>query len=668
MKDLRKTIRSVKLFTHLKNSGQLNPRTAKLLLATRTKKDPSAEITQINTVVELSKIFRSPFEISQITDGPILIAKSEKNKIIGMHEHECHVLISGQTGCGKSTLLRLILSQALARGIKIWLFVRADDMRNLLDIDRNVLVYKFDGKIKINPLNPGHFQIKDFINIFLDIFIQSQTLYDGTKNYLQEHINVLYEKFQSKGKIPSFIDLYEHLKSLKHTAFRRITAYRDSALNRLGGLVHSTIGKVFDCSIGYENQLLRQSCIFEIQNLTTEQQRFFINFMLTKLFWHRVKYPEENWFFVAVDDGNLVFDASLEKRADLGLPIIHHLLSTVRKSKINVFCCTQTPHQIGASIHSNSAIKIMFSHANGKDLEFLHKSMGIKEYEQKQFTYALEPRQIIVKNSNRYPLPVLGTVPEIPESRHIDNQEVEQNNKIILSRFPDIVPRCPVEKNLKPASENKNNQKTEKRSIISDQIKDFLMAVNLNQYKKTSTEIYKLAGLSAGTGSRIAKQCEQKNLIKIISSRLGRGNPKYPILLPDAYKILSIEEKKFYGKGSGHEHVLYQHLIQKHFSEYKPKIELNRGGKFIDVGFYLNEQLIAIEVACTSKNEIQNIIKDVRKARAEFVVVACKNKSVLEKVVQELTLEFVHKTKVILISELLKVEPEEFLEKLFHRG
>ena len=38
-------------------------------------------------------------------------------------------------------------------------------------------------------------------------------------------------------------------------------------------------------------------------------------------------------YFIGIDDANLIFDISFEKRPDLGLPIIHHLLTTVRKSR-----------------------------------------------------------------------------------------------------------------------------------------------------------------------------------------------------------------------------------------------------------------------------------------------------------------------------------------------
>jgi hypothetical protein len=67
---------------------------------------------------------------------------------------------------------------------------------------------------------------------------------------------------------------------------------------------------------------------------------------------------------------------------------------------------------LGASIHSNSFAKIMFSLSNGKDLEYMFQSMGIKDEEQKAYCYKLKPRETAVKYSARYQEPFIANVPE----------------------------------------------------------------------------------------------------------------------------------------------------------------------------------------------------------------------------------------------------------------
>ena len=55
----------------------------------------------------------------------------------------------------------------------------------------------------------------------------------------------------------------------------------------------------------------------------------------------------------------------------------------------------------------------MFSLSNGDDLEFMFRSMGIKDEEQKAYCYKLKPREIAVKFSSRYQSPFIANVPEV---------------------------------------------------------------------------------------------------------------------------------------------------------------------------------------------------------------------------------------------------------------
>jgi very-short-patch-repair endonuclease len=191
------------------------------------------------------------------------------------------------------------------------------------------------------------------------------------------------------------------------------------------------------------------------------------------------------------------------------------------------------------------------------------------------------------------------------------------------------------------------------------------MALINCQYSKTLTEIYKIAGFTPGTGSRIAGECVKKNLLKIIRIPFGKGKPSYPVLTPESYQILNVNEKKFSGRGAGYEHTLYQHLIAEYFSDYKPIIELNRNNHFIDVVIETNEKLICIEVAMTSVHERENIEKDFLLAKADSVIIACINDKVqkeIEDILIEIPEQIRNKTEVMLISELLKKNPEELLQ------
>ncbi|MHB9141992.1 MAG: ATP-binding protein, partial [Paludibacter sp.] len=497
-----KSVVSLETLSNLKKAGIFNPDSARILLTAHLCQDPKYfEI--LHNAILLKNLFSSPFSIPDASvDGPIRFALTENGQPVGLYPGDCHVLIAGQTGAGKTILLENIFSQAYSQGINIWLFVRAQDMRSLLLQNKDILVLSFNQDFKFNPLNPCGIPEPDYCNIFADNFIQTFGLYDGTKNYLLENLNNIYKDFKNYGKYPSMQDLHERIKKNKHPRFSRTEKYSESLMNRVGGLIFSSIGKVFDCSIGFEEALFNKNCIFEIDNLTTEQQRFVINHLITNLFYYRMKNYQERWMFVGIDDANLVFDKSLEYRPDFGMPIIHSLITTVRKSKINIFACTQTPHQIGASIHSNSFVKIMFSLSNGKDVESMQESMGIRNQEQKDYCYKLRQREAIAKYSGGQET-FLVKIPEVKDMdyKYIDDNFVQYNNARILYPYK-IQPRYVPETIINEEPQNKS-----KANNVNDFHKRFLMAVYNSQYKMTLTEICKLAGLPAGTGSRIAEEC-----------------------------------------------------------------------------------------------------------------------------------------------------------------
>jgi hypothetical protein len=365
----------------------------------------------------------SPFSApDESVDGRIRFANTEQGKPIGINPEECHVLVAGQTNSGKTTLLRIIFSQALSleeyetgkatEKIICWLFVKAHDMRSLLKVEKNTLVVTFN-EIKLNPLEPPPgIKAIEWASIFADLWIQAFRLYEGSKGFLIECLHALYLKNSKSGYYPSLYDLYYYVRALKFPAISRNARYQESVLNRLGGLIKGSLADVFDCSRGHINNLVSTHAIFEILYLTAEQQVFMVNYLLSYLFYYKMIQETGLRHWVAIDDANLIFDVSYEKRPDLGLPVIHHLLTTVRKNRINIFACTQTPHQLGASIHSNAFAKIMFSLSHGKDIEQMQQSMGIKDAEQKAYCFKLEPRRIVVKFAARYQKPFVGIVQE----------------------------------------------------------------------------------------------------------------------------------------------------------------------------------------------------------------------------------------------------------------
>ncbi len=418
---LMKNLTQIDAVQRLLKARALNLETAREVLT-----NPEEILIKIQNFELAQSMFKSPFALpDESVDGLIRFAFTENNFPVGFELPECHTLLAGQTGCGKSTLLRIIFDQALMLNkinnnespfmdeIVCWLFVKAPDMRSLLETEENILIVNFQN-IKLNPLEPPPgMNVMEWTNVFADFWIQAFGLYEASKGFLIECLENLYSKYSTLGYYPSLFDLYYYVRAMKFTAISRTARYQESVLNRLGGLLKSSLASIFDCSRGHVNNLINQHTIFEIPFLATEQQVFIVNYLVSYLFCFKLINENALRHFVGIDDSNTIFDSSFEKRPDMGLPIIHQLLSTIRKSKINVFACTQTPHQIGAALHSNAFAKIMFSLSNGKDIDFMQQGMGIKEPEQQAYCFKLKPREAVIRFASRFQEPFVINIPEV---------------------------------------------------------------------------------------------------------------------------------------------------------------------------------------------------------------------------------------------------------------
>jgi hypothetical protein len=662
---VQKILTQIGVVQNLKKHGMLSPDNAHFVLT-----DPEQTLQKMEQVNELAKSFYGPFTIpDRDVNGLIKFAHTQNSIPVGFNPQDCHTLIAGQTGCGKTSLIKILFAQILllilwvSAPFRIWMFAKADDLRSLLRIHRNIAVIRFK-QIKLNPLEPPPgIKSSDWAPIVIDAFIQAVRLYDGSKSYLIECLSLLYEAYEKQNHYPSFFDLYAFIKSQKHPGFSRTARYQESLLNRLGALLYGSCGNVFNCSRGHTNALTNMNVIFEVQYLSREQEVFMVNYLLSYLFHKKLANKTNIRHFVAIDDANSIFDASYEKRPDMGLPIIHHLLSTVRKSLINIFALTQTPHQIGASIISNAFALIMFSLSNGKDIEFMQQCMGIKEQEQKQHCYGIGQHEAVIKFANRYQSPFIAKIPEINfADLFIGDEFIIENNKRLLSGItiqPGFKPACSCSTKKGPESSTTDKPKSSSTCTLTERrAKDVLLDI-YNRPFLTSTQRAKDLNLSAETSTSVNRHLGKNGYIETVRLNLtGKrgGLSTYHVITKSGYEFLEKKPPKQSG-GTGVKHFFIQQYLKnelpnKGFTEVV--VEKNLNNKRIDVFGVYEGLKIGIEVCCsTFKTEHENIQKDWD--ACDRIIVATPDKKTKEKVIKQLDgmTETKGKVKICMLSELL---------------
>jgi len=688
VKNLNKLLFSLGAISQLKQAGILEKATSQILL------DKPEELTKKLELIKLiSPVFKSPYPLVDDTAGEIKFAKTERNKPVGIDIDELlQGIIIGSSGSGKSILSYAIALQAMNKGVKCWIFAKGNDAEKLSKIRSDILVNDYNGQLPINLIaSPKNYPIDSWESMHWGIFAQASSFYDGTKSFILRENFELSRIYQELDTIQSFYELHDYLTARKIPNYSRESGYKDSALNRIGGLLKGSLRKDLDCSVGFED-IVNHNVIFNYKALSSETSVYYINAMIARLMCYKEVNDVNSIHLIILDDSMQVFDGNrLDRRTDLGIGFINHLLFETRKYQIKFLANAQVPSLLSKGILGSSNFKCLMNIQNAEEINFFLNILGVYEKEQRLYAHRLDKkkREMILKlPDSQYAflayIPIMSFA-KLLDSIKISKDEKYQNNQRILTPFSSTKPRVSYKKliqakfekgktDFKTQKENpKPNQKKPKKNLDTNTHK-YLSAVHIHQYKQSQTEIVKLAGLSAGTGSRVAKQCVKNGYIKMARVSWGRGRPRYPVLTKKGYQFLGIKENKFFCKGAGDEHKVAQSQIAELFSKTNAgsvSIELNRNNKFIDVGVVSNDggKVLAIEIEMSSANIAQNIKKDINDAKALFVIVACKNEKVknqAEKIVADLPKELSSRTEICLIGDFLKRDIKEVANKVFN--
>ncbi|MFH1014748.1 MAG: hypothetical protein V1762_02350 [Nitrospirota bacterium] len=630
----------------MKDNGLFNPATLAMcldILSDSNGRQLAREYTEdLALPLTLSMLTKSPFETpDESVDGPIRIEFTETGKPAGFDpEKALHILIVGEPGTGKTSMVNfLIARQAMAQGIKCWFFVKARDTEKLIRFNKNIVTIDFDGQIKLNPMQPPkNVSRHEWYASLWDMFIQAEAVYDGTKNFLIEQSYDLAGEYERIGVEPSLFELYDFIKEKDIPKGSRESHYRESALNRIGGMLKGSLRESLDCSSGCLEELVNENVIFNIGSLPASQQVFIVNTLIAWLFSFKENNKCNGRHFVIIDDAMLLFDANFEKRPDRGMPIINHHLAEVRKSKINMIVLGQFPSLMGQGIFGTSSVKIMFTLSDAVDADRILDAMGIHDREQKDFARNIskENRETITRFSFPYTKPFFSFVPQLPiieklDTIEITKEEKRQCNSRHVSIFQSIKPRMPYQ-------DIEEQNEPEKETAAMELVKDILNDIYYRPFVSSTERAYDLS-LSSEKAKRIYRFIENECLAEPIALNLtGRGgHSKFYCIIEKGYNLIQKPPKPEGSGGRGKEHIFTQNYLKEHLAKkgYEAEIEREIEGKKIDLFCTKDGQKIAIEICVsTFKTEYINVIKDTGKC--DRIVIVCADSNAKKKLLEEL--------------------------------
>lgn len=556
-----------------------------------------------------------------------------------------NMLVVGQSGAGKTNLFYNLALQ-LSEEVPFWIFDFKQDFRHLLNYDGEIVVIPTE-QLKFNPLRPpkGVSPLR-WIQIFADVFGDSQALLSGSKNFLVTHIHQLfklYDVFSSEENeeraFPSMHELAELMHYKSFPLQTKEARYLETTMNRIQAAV-LTIGGIFDCSRGYPlPELLNRNVVFELEGISSDFQNFIVEVLLAWVYHYRMAQGSRGKLRHAIffDEAKRIFDKSKEKRYAQGVPLIDLITARTREFGEALIVGDQEASKLTDSIKANTYTKIMLSSGSGKDIDEMSEAMGLTQ-RQKELSFELRSGEGIVKVSGNDPFPV--KFPLVPLQKDVSYSQVLKSSEEKLSKYESSVKEREKPDKYQEFIEKISTGKMKKKfsTFQNGELDQDRMSFLTHVAEKPFLfhgDRYDSLGLSGSKGNRIKKDLVREGYLEEEEINTGKrgANPKIVGLTEKGKRVLKDKEIEVEERGKGGlEHRFWQHMIAQHFENqgFKAHIEYELEGKGIDV-YAENKKKIGIEVAMSPKGEVDNLEKDLE-LDLDKLIVASKNERIMSEI------------------------------------
>ncbi len=557
-------------------------------------------------------------------DGPILLgyAVEDEGKRLGLFPLEitCLILLVGTPKSGKTTTVRVILVQLLdccGGMIPETKIVVLDSKLDTVALYRQfprIIVIPWRS-LCFNPLQvPLGVDPKEWCDRLVDIFCGVYFIGDFGYHILLEAINQLYEQYgvyQGKLSYPSIRDLRAFLarKTKSSDPFRQREAL-SSLLNRLDGLL-TTFGQGLDYSKGMcVPELISGHFILTTNGLPTQHSGFLTSVVLAWTYnYHEAHQLRDDFLRVVfvIDEAEPVLGKDVRK--NLGrLPVLFQILPRLREFGIGLIVANQSPRGLDdRTVLSFSQTKILKNLVDAEDIACIGRSIGLKP-DQMARCRNLQPNEAVVFISGRQPEPVLIQIPDCPLDKKVDwndlQRVMEPRIKQVFTLEPSTPPSPPTVPTAIPIA---------LPSPSNNEVMRCLMDVYNRPFLSKADRLANLFGSSASKQQRIAKACLDGGYVTEHEIHAGgrSGVMKLWQITCEGYRLLNLPPRPLPGKGDlAHQYLQYRVSEKVKEWGYKGEIEFCLNGKNVDVGIRTATGLIAIEVATTAGNEVNNVVTD----------------------------------------------------------
>ncbi|MBK7494491.1 MAG: ATP-binding protein [Candidatus Omnitrophica bacterium] len=511
--------------------------------------------------------------------------------------------------------------------------------------------------LRFNPLQvPQGVAAGEWIQLFVESFCAVFTIMDMGSNILMKSLDEMFRRFgvyHGKQTFPTIRQLHAFLleQSKESGSMRNREAY-GSLLNRLSGLL--TVWKSgLDCSRGMcVPEFFSRSVVLAVNDLSNQHAAFLTSTLYLWVYTyckaHNLRGDVARYvFFIDECEPLLGRDA----RASLGdAPVLFRVIPKGREFGIGLVAGTQSALGLDErAVLSLARTKIVKNMVHWRDIDCMGGSLGWTR-KQRAHCRSLRPEEGVVVIGERQPDSVLITFEERKIDKSVDWDVLwGLMQPRILSTFS-IVPPVPF-----PGTTS--TSKGPSQDMV--EIKQVLMDVINHPFLSKTDRLANLFGSSRSKCQRIATVCVTEGLVS--EHRVHAGGRGGVIILwqmlPKGYALVGLPPQALKGIGD----LIHQYLQVRTLSAVgrwglRCEIEMLRCGKRADVGVFDGSDLVALEIATSSRNEVNNVRKDLAAGFSLVVVLAhteTVKRSVLSKFSNELTQAELSRVQVFLVDTFL---------------
>ena len=441
-----------------------------------------------------SKLLELPFSQDEV-DGEIGIGKVVDTNFtygINLDDLTRHVFVGGAPGLGKTVMVKNILLHAIRSGVKVFIvIIKPGDFTEL--ISEGVLYVPWD-KLKFNLFKApeGIDRLDRWHLRICSALAQPLGFMDASEGTLQNFVLNTFRKWE--GKIfPCFKELADEILSVTKT-FGKQGTYNETVQNRITKM-NNELKDVFWCRRGYMDELMHQSWMLDISDLTGWSQSALLESILCFIYgWHLENVPKNRprkiVRLVVVDEAQHTVMNAGKGRSDRNVATnIEQSIALSRECGLGYIATAQSPSKILPEIINDSFLRVTFGLGAGDEIRRMQFALGLTQYQAPMIQH-LKVGEFIARSSAGFTFPALIQGFQAP-LREPTEAEWEENER----RVNELIAKAEV---WSPD----DTKRSEFIGInISENMKSLLKAIGTHP-EHTMMELYSDAKLSNQTGNK----------------------------------------------------------------------------------------------------------------------------------------------------------------------